>query len=113
MGCVFGHQCIAYVNGGRIVKAQKPLHGKKSQVKLLSSLLFRSLPGTITVGRYHSLVVEPGSLPSFLRVIAWSDTQEVMAIEHASYPLWGVQFHPESVLTPQGKTILKNFLEVK
>jgi len=112
-GCVFGHQCIAYVEGARIVKASTPKHGKKSTVILLPSLLFRGLPPKIEVGRYHSLIVDPSTLPPTLRVIAWTEDHEIMAIEHTKYPLFGVQFHPESVLTPHGKQILKNFLEVR
>jgi len=75
--------------------------------------LFQGLPDEIIVGRYHSLVVQPDTLPSSFRITAWSADHEVMAIEHNIYPLFGVQFHPESVLTPEGKKILANFLEVK
>ena len=99
--------------GARVVKAIKPCHGKKSLVYLSSSRLFQGLPDEIMVGRYHSLVVQPETIPPSLHVIAWSIDHEVMAIEHDTYPLFGVQFHPESILTPNGKMILSNFLGVK
>lgn len=79
---------------------------------MLSSPLFRGLPEYITAGRYHSLIVEAPTLPATLRVTAWSEEGEIMALQHVLRPLFGLQFHPESVLTPQGKVILKNFLEV-
>jgi len=102
--------CLA--EGGKVVKAPRPYHGKKSLVYLFPSPLFRGLPPRIWVGRYHSLIVERESLPPSLEVIAQTESGEIMALQHISRLLFGVQFHPESVLTPQGKTILKNFLEV-
>ncbi len=112
LGVCLGHQAIGQAFGGRIVRAKRVMHGKTSPVKHDGKGVFASLPEPIEVGRYHSLVVDRDSLPSELRVTAWSlDDGEIMGLSHVDHPTVGVQFHPESVLTPEGKKLLANFLE--
>jgi anthranilate synthase/aminodeoxychorismate synthase-like glutamine amidotransferase len=113
LGVCLGHQAIGEAYGGRVVRASRAVHGKSSRVTHDGSDLFAGLPNPLEVGRYHSLVVERESLPDSLRVTATAenDPSEVHALRHTDHPVWGVQFHPESVLTPFGKRILKNFLE--
>ena len=112
LGVCLGHQAIGEAYGGRVVRASKAVHGKSSRVTHDGSDLFVDLPNPLEVGRYHSLIVERESLPASLRVSATAedDPNEIHALRHAEHPVWGVQFHPESVLTPLGKRILKNFL---
>ncbi len=112
LGVCLGHQAIGEAYGGRVVRASRAVHGKSSRVRHDGSDLFAGLPTPLEVGRYHSLVVERESLPSSLRVTATAenDPTEIHALRHTEHPVWGVQFHPESVLTPHGKRILKNFL---
>lgn len=110
LGVCLGHQCIAAAFGGRIVRAPRPLHGRASRIHHQGTGLFRELPSPLTAGRYHSLVVERGSLPDALRVTARDDDGEIMAIEHRHLPVYGVQFHPESTLTEHGYAILARFL---
>lgn len=111
LGVCLGHQAIAGAFGGRIIRGPAPVHGKASQVDHDGRGLFRGLPSPLTVGRYHSLIVDPDSLPPELRVTARTGDGIIMAVKHVQWPLWGVQFHPESVLTPHGNTLLSNFLE--
>ena len=111
LGICLGFQGIGQVYGGRVVHAPELFHGKTSTIKHTGTGLFKGLPREIEVGRYHSLVVERASLPDCFEVTAWTDNQLLMGIDHKRYPLSGIQFHPESILTPDGKTILKNFLE--
>jgi anthranilate synthase/aminodeoxychorismate synthase-like glutamine amidotransferase len=112
LGVCLGHQAIGEAYGGRVVRASRAVHGKSSRVVHDGSDLFAGLPNPLEVGRYHSLIVERASLPDALRVTAAAeDGNEIHALRHVVHPVWGVQFHPESVLTPHGKRILKNFLD--
>lgn len=111
LGVCLGMQGMAHHTGGRVVRAPRPVHGEASEVRLERRLLFSGLPETVQAGRYHSLVVEEESLPDEWRVTARGDGL-VMGIAHRSRPWFGVQFHPESILTPQGPKILRNFVEM-
>ena len=111
-GVCLGYQAICEAYGGVISYAKKLMHGKTSEVSINNdSILFKDMDSTITCGRYHSLSLVEDSLPEELNIIAKSDNNEVMAIEHEKYPVYGVQFHPESILTPDGLTIIENFLK--
>lgn len=110
LGVCLGHQCMAEVYGGRIVRALQPMHGKSSRITHDGSALFSDLSNPFEAGRYHSLVVERSSLPSCLKITAESEDGEIMALRHCALPVLGVQFHPESVLTEDGKKILARFL---
>ncbi len=110
LGVCLGHQAIARAFGGRIVRARELVHGKARRVHHDGESLFRGLPSPIVAGRYHSLVVDPASLPPELTVSAWSDDDTIMGIRHRKGFLEGIQFHPESILTPCGKEIVRNFL---
>src|SRR3982751_2654206 len=112
LGVCLGHQAIGEAYGGKVVRAARAVHGKTSRISHDGSDLFAGLPSPLQVGRYHSLVVERDSLPSSLEVVATAtdDPREIHALRHATHPVWGVQFHPESVLTPNGKQLLRNFL---
>lgn len=110
LGVCLGHQCIGYSFGGRIVRAKRIMHGKVSEISHDGRDLFRKIPSPFTATRYHSLLVEKASLPKVLEVAAWTREGEIMGLRHRSHPTWGVQFHPESILTESGKEILKNFL---
>ena len=111
LGVCLGHQAIAQVLGGEITYAPQLMHGKVSSICHNESLLFRGIPSPFTATRYHSLVVDLDSLPEVLKLTAWTDDGVIMGIEHMQLPLYGVQFHPESILTPDGKAMLRNFLE--
>ena len=112
LGVCLGHQAICEVFGGTVGYAKELMHGKSSLVKKSpDSLLFQRLPEKFQAARYHSLSAEAATLPPDLKVTAVTDDGEVMAVEHSLYPVYGVQFHPESVMTPDGKIILENFLE--
>jgi anthranilate synthase/aminodeoxychorismate synthase-like glutamine amidotransferase len=108
LGVCLGHQSLAQAFGGKVVR-HVPVHGKTTAITHEGGGLFDGLPDPLTVGRYHSLVVDPGELPDCLRITA-SGGGVVMAVEHRELPAYGVQFHPESVLTPDGKRLLENFL---
>jgi para-aminobenzoate synthetase component II len=110
LGVCLGHQCIGAAFGGRIVRAARPMHGKVSAVAHDGTGIFTRLPSPFRVTRYHSLVIEPESVPRELRVTAHSEAGEIMAIEHREYPTIGVQFHPESALTEYGYRMLATFL---
>jgi anthranilate synthase component II len=110
LGICLGHQAIAEALGGRIVRSPEPVHGRSSPIEHDRSRLFAGLPSPLSVGRYHSLCVEPATFPKQLRVTARSGDGVIMAFEHADRPVFGVQFHPESVLTEGGFDILANFL---
>jgi anthranilate synthase/aminodeoxychorismate synthase-like glutamine amidotransferase len=114
LGVCLGHQSIGEAYGGRVVRATRVMHGKTSQVQHDGRDLFAGLPNPMQVMRYHSLVVEPKSLPAELTVLARAqdDSSEIHAVRHRTHPVWGVQFHPESIMTPDGKALLKNFLEL-
>jgi len=110
LGVCLGHQCIADAYGGRIVRASRVMHGKSSMIAHNGSPLFSDLTTPFKAGRYHSLVVERSSLPECLEITAESDDGEIMALRHREFPVQGVQFHPESVLTRNGHKILESFL---
>lgn len=111
MGICLGHQAICEVFGAKVTYAKELMHGKQSPASLdTESTLFKGMQKEITVARYHSLAAEPESIPDELKVTAVTEDGEVMAVEHTKFPVYGVQFHPESVLTPEGKKIMENFL---
>jgi anthranilate synthase component II len=112
LGVCLGHQAIGAAFGGKIVRAPKLFHGKTSQIRHDGSGVFRGLPNPFTATRYHSLIVDRKSLPAELQVTAETDDGIIMGMQHREYPLMGVQFHPESVLTESGKQLLKNFLSL-
>lgn len=112
LGVCLGHQAICEAFGGTVTYARQLMHGKQSRVRLDAACpIFRGLPETVTVGRYHSLAAAEESLPACLAVTARTEDGEVMAVMHREHPVYGLQFHPESILTPEGAVILKNFLE--
>jgi anthranilate synthase/aminodeoxychorismate synthase-like glutamine amidotransferase len=114
LGVCLGHQAIGEAFGGRVVRADRLMHGKTTMVAHTGHPLFQGIPSPVEVMRYHSLVVSPEQLPSELEIVAWSSDrprgQEIMALSHRTLPVYGVQFHPESVATLQGKRLLANFL---
>lgn len=111
LGVCLGHQAIGEAFGGRVVHAKKLMHGKVSPVRHSGQGVFRDLPEPLTCTRYHSLAVERSSLPETLEVTAWTDDGEIMGLRHRQWPVEGVQFHPESILTERGHDLLNNFLE--
>lgn len=116
LGVCLGHQCIAQVFGGKIVKSPRVMHGKISAITTTDSQLFRNIPRQFNVTRYHSLVIDEATVPKSFSVTASCFEAErhiVMAIEHLNWPLFGVQFHPESVLSEFGHEILRNFVDLK
>jgi len=114
LGVCLGHQAIGEAYGGHVVRAGRIMHGKTSGIVHGGSDLFEGLPSPLEVMRYHSLVVERGSLPPDLEILAVADDdeEEIHAMRHREHPVWGVQFHPESILTTGGKQLLRNFLEL-
>ncbi|MBQ9234238.1 MAG: aminodeoxychorismate/anthranilate synthase component II [Lachnospiraceae bacterium] len=113
LGVCLGHQAICAAYGATVTYAKKLMHGKQSEIETdRDSPLFKNLPERIKVARYHSLAVDESTLPDTLKVIGRTTDGEVMAVAHTEYPIYGVQFHPESILTPDGKTILKNFIQL-
>ena len=114
LGICLGHQAICEVFGATVTYAKELMHGKQSVATLdTKSALFQGMNQNITVARYHSLAAEAGTIPEVLKVIAQTLDGEVMAVEHTQYPVYGVQFHPESVLTPEGRAIMENFYNIK
>ena len=114
LGVCLGHQAIGEAYGGRVVRADRVMHGKTSRIEHDGRELFDKLPNPMQVMRYHSLVLEQSSLPPEIVVLARADDDpsEIHAIRHRTHPVWGVQFHPESIMTPDGKALLRNFLEL-
>ncbi|HCM1975435.1 TPA: aminodeoxychorismate synthase component 2 [Salmonella enterica subsp. houtenae serovar 47:z36:-] len=110
LGVCLGHQAMAQAFGASVVRAAKVMHGKTSPVTHNGQGVFRGLPSPLTVTRYHSLIVDPATLPECFEITAWSETQEIMGIRHREWDLEGVQFHPESILSEQGHGLLENFL---
>jgi anthranilate synthase/aminodeoxychorismate synthase-like glutamine amidotransferase len=110
LGVCLGHQCIGEVFGGKIVAAPRLLHGKTSQIQHNGGGVFANLPNPFTATRYHSLIVSPDSVPDCLEVTAQTSEGEIMGLSHRDFPVHGVQFHPESILTPEGKKLLANFV---
>ena len=113
LGVCLGHQCIGEVFGGKIVGAKRLMHGKTSLVYHNKSDIFTGTKNPFTATRYHSLIIERKSIPDCLEVTARTKEDEIMAIRHKEYMIWGVQFHPESILTNEGKKLLKNFMRIK
>ena len=111
LGVCLGHQSVGAAFGGEIIKAGKLMHGKTSEVRHDGKTLFKNLPNPFTATRYHSLVLNRKTLPDCFEITAESDDNEIMGIRHKELPVEGVQFHPESILTPSGKDLLKNFIE--
>lgn len=112
LGICLGHQAICEVFGATVTYAKELMHGKQSKAALdVNSVLFQSMPREITVARYHSLAADPETMPETLTVTARTADGEIMAVEHKEYPVYGVQFHPESVLTPDGLQIMENFVK--
>jgi anthranilate synthase component 2 len=111
LGVCLGHQAIGQAFGGRIVHAKQLMHGKTSAIHHDGRGVFRGLPDAYTATRYHSLVIERASLPACLEVSAWTDDGEIMGVRHKTLAVEGVQFHPESILTEHGHTLLRNFLQ--
>jgi len=114
LGVCLGHQAIGEAYGGRVVRADRVMHGKTSRVTHDGAGVFKGLPSPMEVMRYHSLVVQRDSIPDCLNVVAVSsdDPNEVHGVRHREFPVFGVQFHPESIMTPDGKALLSNFLEL-
>ena len=112
LGVCLGHQCIGEVFGGDVIRARRPMHGKTSRIYHDRSALFKGLPSPFEATRYHSLIVKRETLPSALAVTAWTSDKEIMGLRHRKHQVFGVQFHPESIITSVGKDLLKNFLAI-
>jgi anthranilate synthase/aminodeoxychorismate synthase-like glutamine amidotransferase len=110
LGVCLGHQCIGYVNGGVIGRANPPMHGKTSNVHHDGKTIYSGLPNPFVGGRYHSLVIEPGTLPQTVEVSAWTEDGVIMGVRHREHVVEGIQFHPESILTGVGHDVLRKFL---
>ena len=112
LGVCLGHQAIGEAFGGKIVQAKRLLHGKTSMIHHDGKTIYKGLPNPFTATRYHSLIIERASLPVSLEISAWTKEDEIMGIRHKEYKVEGIQFHPESILTTEGKKLLKNFLSL-
>ena len=112
LGVCLGHQCIGDVFGGEVVRAERLMHGKTSPILHDGKGVFAGIPSPFEATRYHSLIVRRDSVPPLLEITAETAEKEIMGLRHREYPIHGVQFHPESILTPEGKRLLKNFLEM-
>ena len=110
LGVCLGHQCLVEFFGGKIIRAEKLMHGKTSQIEHDNQTILRNMPIPFTAGRYHSLSADKNSMPRQLLVSAKTNEGEIMGVRHESFPIEGVQFHPESILTPEGPKLLRNFL---
>jgi anthranilate synthase/aminodeoxychorismate synthase-like glutamine amidotransferase len=113
LGICLGHQCIGHTFGAKVGVNYRMMHGKTSSIRHNGQDLFQGIPNPFIATRYHSLVVEPGTVPACLEVTATTDEGEIMGLRHREFPLWGVQFHPESILTEHGRTLLRNFLDLR
>ena len=111
LGVCLGHQCIGAAYGGNIIRADRIMHGKVSQITHQGNLLFKDIPSPFEATRYHSLIVERESCPDELEIIAETGEGEIMGLAHRTHPVWGVQFHPESILTDCGKRLIRNFMD--
>lgn len=112
LGICLGHQCIGEVFGGKVVRAQRLMHGKTSLIYHNGKTVFKGIKKPFVATRYHSLIVQKRNLPKCLEIIAWTKDKEIMGLKHRDLPVWGLQFHPESILTKDGKQILKNFIRL-
>jgi anthranilate synthase/aminodeoxychorismate synthase-like glutamine amidotransferase len=112
LGVCLGHQSIGYAFGGKIVRAKRLLHGKTSMIYHDGKEVYEGLPNPFEATRYHSLLVEKESLPEELEITSWTDEEEIMGVRHKEYLIEGVQFHPESILTKNGKDLLRNFIKM-
>ncbi|HYV26937.1 MAG TPA: aminodeoxychorismate/anthranilate synthase component II [Candidatus Eisenbacteria bacterium] len=112
LGVCLGHQCIGHVFGANVVVNYRMMHGKTSPIKHHGKELFEGLPNPFNATRYHSLVIQRDTLPPQLEITAETEEGEIMGVRHKEFPIWGVQFHPESILTENGRMILKNFLKL-
>jgi anthranilate synthase/aminodeoxychorismate synthase-like glutamine amidotransferase len=113
LGVCLGHQCIAAAFGGEIVRAGRLMHGKTSMIVHSGKGLFENIPNPFEAIRYHSLLVRRDNLPACLEITAETEEQEIMALRHKKFPIWGVQFHPESILTREGMRVLQNFVRLR
>lgn len=113
LGVCLGHQCMAHVFGGKVVRAPRLMHGKASAVYHDGKSIYRGVSNPFEAGRYHSLIVVEEGLPDIFEISAFTKEGEIMGIRHKKFTMEGVQFHPESILTQEGKTLLKNFLALK
>jgi anthranilate synthase/aminodeoxychorismate synthase-like glutamine amidotransferase len=113
LGVCLGHQCIGYVYGGVIARAALPMHGKESLMYHDRQTVFEGIPSPLTGGRYHSLVIDPATLPASLEVSAWTEDGVIMGVRSRRDAVEGIQFHPESIMTPSGHAILSNFLRLR
>ncbi|MBL7140432.1 MAG: aminodeoxychorismate/anthranilate synthase component II [Planctomycetes bacterium] len=111
LGVCLGHQCMGYVFGAEIVRADRLMHGKTSMIHHDGRTIFENIPNPFEATRYHSLAIRRGTLPEDFEISAWTDQDEIMGIRHRRWPMEGVQFHPESFLTGDGPTLLRNFLQ--
>ncbi len=112
LGVCLGHQAICEAYGATVTYAKKLMHGKQSTVELISDPIFDGVDQGTPVARYHSLAVKSDTLPEYLKAIAFADDGEIMAVRHREFPTYGLQFHPESVMTPEGMRILSNFIRI-
>jgi anthranilate synthase/aminodeoxychorismate synthase-like glutamine amidotransferase len=113
LGVCLGHQCIGHVFGGNVIVNYRMMHGKTSMIKHNGKDLFEGMPNPFAATRYHSLVIEKSSLPACLEITAETEEGEIMGVKHKDLPIWGVQFHPESILTESGRQIFRNFMKLK
>jgi len=113
LGVCLGHQCIGEVFGGKIVRAKRLMHGKTSLIYHYGKDIYHKIENPFVATRYHSLIIKKDTLPSSLLMTAWTNEGEIMGVRHKSYPIFGVQFHPESILTRAGMQLLRNFLNLK
>ncbi len=111
LGVCLGHQCIGYMAGAIVERAEKLMHGKTDQIHHDGKTLYEGMPNPFTATRYHSLIIRQGTLPPEYEISAWTEANEIMGVRHKSWPLEGVQYHPESFLTEQGEKLLANFLK--
>jgi para-aminobenzoate synthetase component II len=112
-GVCLGHQCIGHTFGADVVVNYRMMHGKTSPIRHNEKDLFEGMPNPFAATRYHSLVIKRDSMPKCLEITAETEEGEIMGVRHREYPIWGVQFHPESILTEEGRTILRNFLKLQ
>ncbi len=112
LGICLGHQAITEAFGGKVVRADRLMHGKTSPILHDGSGLYQNLPNPFTATRYHSLLAERESFPDSLKITAWTEEGEIMGLQHCELPVWGLQFHPESILTTEGMDLLNNFLKI-